>query len=109
MKKDFNECIPNKVGFKGFGVPADKIDISQKFNYQGEEHVVKHGSVVLAAITSCTNTSNPDVMIAAGLVAKAAVEKGLKYIIIKIELKVISRLVCPLVQESLPSILINQV
>lgn len=78
MKKDFNECIPNKVGFKGFGVPADKIDISQKFNYQGEDHVVKHGSVVLAAITSCTNTSNPDVMIAAGLVAKRAVEKGLK-------------------------------
>ena len=49
-----------------------------------EEHVpvsvkssLKHGSVVIAAITSCTNTSNPSVMIAAGLVAKKAVEKGL--------------------------------
>jgi aconitate hydratase len=49
-----------------------------------EEHVptsvkssLKHGSVVIAAITSCTNTSNPSVMIAAGLVAKRAVEKGL--------------------------------
>ena len=48
------------------------------------EHVVpcvkdalKHGSVVIAAITSCTNTSNPSVMIGAGLVAKKAVEKGL--------------------------------
>jgi aconitate hydratase len=49
-----------------------------------EEHVpvsvrstLKHGSVVIAAITSCTNTSNPSVMIAAGLLAKKAVEKGL--------------------------------
>src|SRR5258706_4603139 len=39
---------------------------------------VRHGSVVIAAITSCTNTSNPSVMIAAGLLAKKAVEKGLK-------------------------------
>jgi len=39
---------------------------------------LKHGSVVLAAITSCTNTSNPDVMIAAGLVARNAVERGIK-------------------------------
>src|SRR6201999_4421537 len=38
---------------------------------------LKHGSVVIAAITSCTNTSNPSVLIAAGLVAKKAVEKGL--------------------------------
>ncbi len=40
--------------------------------------VLSHGSVVIAAITSCTNTSNPEVMLAAGLVAKKAVEKGLK-------------------------------
>ena len=39
---------------------------------------LQHGSVVIAAITSCTNTSNPSVMVAAGLVAKKAVEKGLK-------------------------------
>ncbi len=51
---------------------------------QHEEHVtasvrnsLRHGSVVIAAITSCTNTSNPSVMVAAGLVAKKAVEKGL--------------------------------
>jgi aconitate hydratase len=44
----------------------------------GKKFPVKHGSVVIAAITSCTNTSNPSVMIAAGLVAKHAVEKGLK-------------------------------
>src|SRR5439155_11264503 len=40
-------------------------------------HLVDHGSVVIAAITSCTNTSNPSVMIGAGLLAKKAVERGL--------------------------------
>jgi aconitate hydratase len=43
----------------------------------GKEHQLRHGSVVIAAITSCTNTSNPSVMIAAGLLAKKAVERGL--------------------------------
>jgi len=42
------------------------------------EHVLGHGSVVIAAITSCTNTSNPSVMVAAGLMAKKAVERGLR-------------------------------
>jgi len=42
------------------------------------DHVLRHGSVVIAAITSCTNTSNPSVMIAAGLMAKKAVERGLR-------------------------------
>ncbi len=42
------------------------------------EHVLRHGSVVIAAITSCTNTSNPSVMIAAGLMAQKAVERGLR-------------------------------
>jgi aconitate hydratase len=44
----------------------------------GKDHDIGDGDVVIAAITSCTNTSNPDVLIAAGLVAKKAVEKGLK-------------------------------
>jgi aconitate hydratase len=44
----------------------------------GTEHSIGHGDVVIAAITSCTNTSNPSVMIGAGLVAKKAVERGLK-------------------------------
>ena len=73
VKKDFLECIPNKAGFKGFGVPANNTNLNYPFKYEGEQHTLKHGSVVLAAITSCTNTSNPDVMIAAGLVAKKAV------------------------------------
>jgi aconitate hydratase len=45
---------------------------------RGEDYSLEHGSVVIAAITSCTNTSNPSVMIAAGLLAKKAVEKGLQ-------------------------------
>ena len=45
---------------------------------EGEKHMLGHGDVVIAAITSCTNTSNPSVMLAAGLVAKKAVEKGLR-------------------------------
>ncbi|WAE54514.1 aconitate hydratase AcnA [Stutzerimonas frequens] len=44
----------------------------------GENFQLKHGAVVIAAITSCTNTSNPNVLMAAGLVAKKAVERGLK-------------------------------
>jgi len=55
---------------------ANAGDVSYEFN--GETHHLKHGAVVIAAITSCTNTSNPSVMMAAGLLAKKAVEKGLQ-------------------------------
>jgi aconitate hydratase len=54
-------------GFSGVPIQSD-----------GKEFDLKHGDVVIAAITSCTNTSNPSVMVAAGLLAKKAVEKGLK-------------------------------
>lgn len=77
MKKDFEECLSNKVGFKGFGIAPDKLTTTVPFVYEGQEYTLKHGSVVLAAITSCTNTSNPSVMLGAGLLAKKAVEKGL--------------------------------
>jgi len=50
----------------------------ERFNVEGENFAVGNGDVVIAAITSCTNTSNPSVLIAAGLVAKKAVEKGLQ-------------------------------
>jgi aconitate hydratase len=51
---------------------------SAKVNVGGKEATLTHGAAVIAAITSCTNTSNPSVMIAAGLLAKKAVERGLK-------------------------------
>jgi aconitate hydratase len=48
------------------------------FPLQGSDETMQHGAVVIAAITSCTNTSNPTVLMAAGLVAKKAIEKGLQ-------------------------------
>jgi aconitate hydratase len=77
VKTDFTKCLSSPQGFKGFGVPQNKISSSKKISVDGKQVEVKHGSVVLAAITSCTNTSNPDALIAAGLLAKKAVEKGL--------------------------------
>jgi len=49
-----------------------------EYEYEGTTYRLKNGAVVIAAITSCTNTSNPSVMMAAGLLAKKAVEKGLQ-------------------------------
>lgn len=78
VKKDFYTCLANPVGFKGFGLTPEQRNTSVKFNYQGKEYELKHGSVCIAAITSCTNTSNPGVIFAAGLLAKNAVAKGLR-------------------------------
>ncbi len=55
-----------------------KKDAAVRVDVDGKDHDIGDGDVVIAAITSCTNTSNPDVLIAAGLVAQKAVEKGLK-------------------------------
>jgi aconitate hydratase len=52
--------------------------VKKSVQVKGEDYSLEHGSVVICAITSCTNTSNPSVMIGAGLLAKKAVEKGLK-------------------------------
>ena len=64
----------------GGGVAVGNADLVGEAEYNDEGHTyrLKNGAVVIAAITSCTNTSNPSVMMAAGLVAKKAVEKGLK-------------------------------
>ncbi|QXI55236.1 aconitate hydratase AcnA [Pseudomonas alvandae] len=55
---------------------ADQVGEAE-YEFEGQTHRLKNGAVVIAAITSCTNTSNPSVMMAAGLLAKKAVEKGL--------------------------------
>jgi len=78
MKEDFRACLAAPVGFKGFAIPEDKRATAVPFQYEGQEFLLRHGSVLIAAITSCTNTSNPSVMLGAGLLAKRAVEKGLK-------------------------------
>ena len=55
-----------------------EADTGTRAEIAGTEHTLGHGDIVIAAITSCTNTSNPSVMIGAGLIAKKAVESGLK-------------------------------
>ncbi|MEJ5057975.1 MULTISPECIES: aconitate hydratase AcnA [unclassified Pseudomonas] len=64
----------------GGGVAVGNADLAGEadYDFEGQTYRLKNGAVVIAAITSCTNTSNPSVMMAAGLVAKKAVEKGLK-------------------------------
>ena len=57
------------VGFKGYNIAEEKRTATSKFTFDGVEYELSQGSVVIAAITSCTNTSNPDVMLAAGLLA----------------------------------------
>ncbi|MBD8068183.1 aconitate hydratase AcnA [Bacillus sp. PS06] len=78
MKKSFTAALTT-TGNQGFGLTADDInkEITVKFN-NGEEVNMKTGAIAIAAITSCTNTSNPYVMLGAGLVAKKAAEKGLQ-------------------------------
>ncbi|MGH0177048.1 UNVERIFIED_CONTAM: hypothetical protein FKN15_012921 [Acipenser sinensis] len=77
MKKDFESCLGAKQGFKGFQIAPERHAAKVNFKYDGQEFVLSHGSVVIAAITSCTNTSNPSVMLGAGLLAKKAIEAGL--------------------------------
>ncbi|AQK42432.1 aconitase2 [Zea mays] len=78
MKSDWHACLDNEVGFKGYAVPKEQQGKVVKFDFHGRPAEIKHGSVVLAAICSSTNTSNPSVMIGAGLVAKKACELGLE-------------------------------
>ncbi|XP_038221408.1 cytoplasmic aconitate hydratase-like [Zerene cesonia] len=78
MKVDFQQCLTNKIGFKGYGLSPDQLSASGSFSFSdGKQYSIRHGSVIIAAITSCTNTSNPSVMLGAGLLAKKAVENGL--------------------------------
>ena len=75
MKAHFRESLTAKLGLHGHGVPAEQID--REVPVAGKDFKLGHGDVVIAAITSCTNTSNPAVMLAAGLLARNAVERGL--------------------------------
>jgi aconitate hydratase len=78
MKKAWNDTLRKPVEERGFGLSEEEIAKTAEVQADGESFTLKNGSVVIAAITSCTNTSNPSVMLGAGLVAKKAVEKGLK-------------------------------
>jgi aconitate hydratase len=76
MKSEFNSALQQPLKDRGFGLTDEQISTSVSIgdDYNSD---LKHGSVVIAAITSCTNTSDPSVLLAAGLLAKNAVEKGL--------------------------------
>ncbi|MEM9354106.1 MAG: aconitate hydratase AcnA, partial [Planctomycetota bacterium] len=78
MKTSFNESLSADVGPQGFGLEDTALKSEARVENNGDSTTITHGAVVIAAITSCTNTSNPSVMVAAGLVAKKAVEAGLE-------------------------------
>ena len=75
MKTTWSQTLKAPLQQRGFALDPSEIDRS--IPIKKSKDALKHGSVVIAAITSCTNTSNPSVMMAAGLLAQKAVEKGL--------------------------------
>jgi aconitate hydratase len=77
MKQSFRSALRASVTDRGFGLDEAALSRHATVKNNGHSADITHGAVVIAAITSCTNTSNPSVMIAAGLLAKKAVEKGL--------------------------------
>jgi aconitate hydratase len=76
MKKSFEAALVAPVKDRGFGL--GESDLTRKSAISNQQSTIGHGAVVIASITSCTNTSNPSVLLAAGLVAKKAAERGLK-------------------------------
>ncbi len=77
LKPTFNRVLTAPLGPQGFALDVNQLEASGNVRANGDSATIKHGSVVIAAITSCTNTSNPSVMVAAGLLAKKASERGL--------------------------------
>ncbi len=77
MKNTFRSALHAPAGARSFGLTPAELERTSVVELRGTKHQITHGAVVLAAITSCTNTSNPSVMLAAGLLAKKAVARGL--------------------------------
>ncbi len=78
MKSAFAQALRAPVKERGFALGEQELGTKVKLALGGREATLAHGSVVIAAITSCTNTSNPSVMLAAGLLARNAVRRGLR-------------------------------
>ncbi|WP_394217292.1 aconitate hydratase AcnA [Staphylococcus warneri] len=79
MKTEFEKSVTAPAGNQGHGLDESEFDKKAEIKFNdGRTSTMKTGDVAIAAITSCTNTSNPYVMLGAGLVAKKAIEKGLK-------------------------------
>ncbi len=77
LKETFKKALTAPVKERGFELKPEAVNIEMTFGTNGGSMKMTHGAVVIAAITSCTNTSNPSVMVGAGLLAKKAIEKGL--------------------------------
>lgn len=78
VKSSFLSSLSEPVEKRGFGLTGDRLRVQADLAVDGAKAKLDHGAVVIAAITSCTNTSNPSVMLAAGLVAQKAVRRGLQ-------------------------------
>ncbi|MCE3019030.1 MAG: aconitate hydratase AcnA [Pirellula sp.] len=78
LKASFSKALSAPIAERGFGLTTEQRSSTSKVLDNGHSTEITHGSVVIAAITSCTNTSNPSVMLGAGLLAKKAVARGLK-------------------------------
>lgn len=78
MKQSFEAALRAPVAERGFELSDSALSSTATISDNGKSTKISHGAVVIAAITSCTNTSNPSVMLAAGLLAKKACAKGLK-------------------------------
>ncbi len=77
MKEHYIESLTHELGHHGHGLNQEDLSKSSIVESEGERYDLNHGDVVIAAITSCTNTSNPGVMMAAGLLARKARARGL--------------------------------
>ncbi len=77
VKQAFHEALTAPTASRGFALPEAELARHATVANNGHSAEIGHGAVVIAAITSCTNTSNPNVMVAAGLLARKAVAKGL--------------------------------
>jgi len=77
LSRTFAELFSKPVAENGFNQPAHKLAQAHPVKIGGKAIDIRNGDVLIAAITSCTNTSNPGVLLAAGLLAKKAVEAGL--------------------------------
>ncbi len=78
LKASFSKALSAPIAERGFGLTTEQRGSKSTVLDNGHSTEITHGSVVIAAITSCTNTSNPSVMLGAGLLAKKAVARGLK-------------------------------
>ncbi len=78
MKSTFQTALTAPVRDRGYELSPEQLESTAVIGNIGNSQKMAHGAVVIAAITSCTNTSNPSVMIGAGLLAQKAIERGLR-------------------------------